>query len=434
MSLTPSVDYRSLFSTRPSLSNNSIELIQRQIAAAEAQTQPNTQDANKKDNAAAASSSTAKSSKKRSRDDSEAASTSSSGPVPPPSSTASAFTAPAFASNLLTFSRSHFRSYFYYLRRGFNLLFYGFGSKKSLLTEFARHWLSDGPILVVNGYNPQFHMKHLLNALIEKILQVDPVALQSSSSSSSTNSSTVPRTNPESQLNFIADYFAADRSHTIPYIYIIIHNLDSPALRSFSIQHFLSRLASLERIHVIASVDELGSSVILGNGEIWNRYSFLTVDATTYAPYPVELPTQFLEGGAAAVQEIVRGIEFTLSSLTPSHRKILQILAQQKLDCKPMEEEGLGFQEYLYRAENAFAVTGDAGFRSLLHELLDHQLITRKIVKGKEVYEVPFSKAIIRQKICPEGGDAGAGAGSGSADAAKKDEVPVVEKKRRGRK
>lgn len=36
-------------------------------------------------------------------------------------------------------------------RQGFSLLFYGFGSKTSLLSHFAHEVLTDGGVLAVNG-------------------------------------------------------------------------------------------------------------------------------------------------------------------------------------------------------------------------------------------------------------------------------------------
>jgi hypothetical protein len=39
-------------------------------------------------------------------------------------------------------------------RSGFNLLFYGFGSKLSLLTEFGQTMLSAYPLMTVEGYSP----------------------------------------------------------------------------------------------------------------------------------------------------------------------------------------------------------------------------------------------------------------------------------------
>ena len=42
---------------------------------------------------------------------------------------------------------------------GFNLLCYGYGSKKQLLTQFARVWLTDGPVIVFNAYTPGANVK-----------------------------------------------------------------------------------------------------------------------------------------------------------------------------------------------------------------------------------------------------------------------------------
>lgn len=49
---------------------------------------------------------------------------------------------------------------------GFNLLCYGYGSKKHLLTHFARVWLTDAPVIVFNAYTPGANVKVVRNALM----------------------------------------------------------------------------------------------------------------------------------------------------------------------------------------------------------------------------------------------------------------------------
>lgn len=44
---------------------------------------------------------------------------------------------------------------------GFGLLLYGFGSKKSLLEDFANSALMDGAAIVVSGYLPNINIKHV---------------------------------------------------------------------------------------------------------------------------------------------------------------------------------------------------------------------------------------------------------------------------------
>ena len=58
------------------------------------------------------------------------------------------------------------------IRAGMNLCFYGLGSKKALLQEFADAWLTDAHRVVVNGYFPTLTIRQLLVAIQREVLQV----------------------------------------------------------------------------------------------------------------------------------------------------------------------------------------------------------------------------------------------------------------------
>jgi origin recognition complex subunit 2 len=47
------------------------------------------------------------------------------------------------------------------MKTGFNLLFYGFGSKQNLLETFAKQYLADQPTLTVYGYTPTISIKQV---------------------------------------------------------------------------------------------------------------------------------------------------------------------------------------------------------------------------------------------------------------------------------
>ena len=49
------------------------------------------------------------------------------------------------------------------LLNGFNVLCYGFGSKKQLLTDFGEKMLADYNYFVVNGYYPSLNVKQVSN-------------------------------------------------------------------------------------------------------------------------------------------------------------------------------------------------------------------------------------------------------------------------------
>ena len=46
-------------------------------------------------------------------------------------------------------------------RSGYNLLLYGFGSKRTLVDRFAREVLTDGALVSVNGFNPLVNAKQV---------------------------------------------------------------------------------------------------------------------------------------------------------------------------------------------------------------------------------------------------------------------------------
>ena len=59
------------------------------------------------------------------------------------------------------YHRSQFSRWYSELCAGFNLLFFGFGSKKKLLTSFASEYCAESPCIVVYGYLPHFSIKRV---------------------------------------------------------------------------------------------------------------------------------------------------------------------------------------------------------------------------------------------------------------------------------
>ncbi|EDV19549.1 uncharacterized protein TRIADDRAFT_61999 [Trichoplax adhaerens] len=59
------------------------------------------------------------------------------------------------------------------LWEGFNLLFYGLGSKRTLLEQFRAVLLQSYPHLVVNGYFPNMSIKNILNSITQDILKFE---------------------------------------------------------------------------------------------------------------------------------------------------------------------------------------------------------------------------------------------------------------------
>lgn len=149
------------------------------------------------------------------------------------------------------------------LEEGFNILCYGYGSKRQLLNQFAKDFCSKkGHVVIANGFQPDFTIKDLLSQLenIPDILDLGTLSLT-----------------PEKQAQRISDFFSSLSSANAkrpPHLYIIIHNIDSPALRAPRAKSILSLLALTTNIHIIASIDHINAPLIWSSSECSTRKPF----------------------------------------------------------------------------------------------------------------------------------------------------------------
>ncbi len=87
-------------------------------------------------------------------------------------------------------------------REGFSLLFYGFGSKKALLESFARECLTDGGVVVFNGYMHSMNIREIL-LKVASLLRVPRYHAH-------------PRARPSSRMSMSGtDHAAPDAQHAV---------------------------------------------------------------------------------------------------------------------------------------------------------------------------------------------------------------------------
>ena len=279
--------------------------------------------------------------------------------------------------NLLNHYQEGFRKWFLHLKSGFNLLCFGYGSKKALIQEFAKTWLTDGPVVVVNGYFPGMVAKQVLTTITNDILQVGDKFRDTNT-----------------HLNFISQVLQSE-SCFVKDIYIIIHNIDGRQLRKPQTQELFGLLASIPSVHLIASIDHL-MAPLMWDFHMLANFQWLWRDVTTYLPYTVEASYDVpIVGGETETRS--RGIQYVLQSLTPNHRDILIVLAQKQLG--DSSSVGLSFQEYLSLCQDSMLAASDTAFRTHLTEMLDHELVQTKRIQGKERYIIPYSNDVIREHI-----------------------------------
>jgi len=315
-----------------------------------------------------------------------------------------------------------YKQWIFELEEGFNICLYGYGSKCMITERFTallyHDLLAQAPypgtkktpkIVVINGYAAGTTTKEILSTIASTILP----------------SNTKLPNQPAALLHVILDRLSSHPpSHPVP---IILNSIDSPYLRKSPTPSMLARLASHPHIHLVCTADTPNFPLLWDVG-LKTQYKFLFHDATTFAPYRAEIDA------VETVNELLGrsgrrvggrdGIGFVLRSLPEKARELFQVLVMEQLalsmpssaglDDDDDEEEdmisgahksasarnagadatqGVEYRVLYHKAVELFVCSSEVGFRSLLKEFHDHQMIeSRKDAMGTERLVVPFRR------------------------------------------
>ncbi|KAI8146798.1 origin recognition complex subunit 2-domain-containing protein [Fennellomyces sp. T-0311] len=285
---------------------------------------------------------------------------------------------------LMSMHKLHFNEWFFKLHAGFNLLFYGYGSKRRLLNDFVKTSLTDGAVLMINGFFPSITIKASLTKLAVDALDVP-----------------APPAQIQDLVTLISNYFASEE-RAYDRLYLIVHNIDGNTLRNERAQMALSILADSPNIHLIATVDHINAGLLWDNVKT-SRFNWLWHDATTFDDYLVE--TSFENSLLMRSGELggARGIQYVLRSLTSNGRGVFRVLAEHQLmemeiegneTGKGNESVGLPYHRYYDACRESFLVSSDTTLRSLLTEFIDHKIIhSRRSSDGTEIFFIPLDKS-----------------------------------------
>ncbi|KAI6037959.1 origin recognition complex, subunit 2 [Pisolithus marmoratus] len=260
-----------------------------------------------------------------------------------------------------------FRRYARELAEGFNLLFYGFGSKRTILNRFATGCLAKkGHVVVVNGFQPNTTLKDIL-ASIERVPGV-------------------PSHSSVSAEQRVYDFFAKSSQ-------------DEPRVHLYLVSEtFFHSLHSTPMSIWWRPIDRLNAPLLWSASDITTRkpgvlrrgYTWLWHDLTTLLPYDFELTyaDRSSISGAAALSTGTRsarqGITAggTASGGPLSETAVAHVLAAlENIEAAPAEnatdlqQYGLTYDALFSAARAEFIATNDTTLRSLLGEFMDHGLI-----------------------------------------------------------
>ncbi|KAG8765009.1 Origin recognition complex subunit 2 [Serendipita sp. 397] len=309
----------------------------------------------------------------------------------------------------------YFQKYWIELHNGFNLLFHGYGSKKEILTNFGKSFCAKrGHTVMINGFNKGAGLKSMLLSF-EKIPGLTDMPLLTSGW--------------EGQLWRIYDFFRHPKQ---PPLYVIIHNIESPALRDQKSLSILSTLALHPRIHLIASADHINTGLIWSSNEISSSkhpetpkgsdipsgrgYSWLFHDLTTFQPYIKEMGSRDIttlpshgqsSTGVALGQALTEpAMLHILASVTEKAKRLFRLLATRQLaamdegsgkQSSELEKYGMQYDLLFNEARKNFIATSDVALRALLGEFMDHHMI--KSGGQPEVLWVPVTREIVSRVL-----------------------------------
>jgi len=256
------------------------------------------------------------------------------------------------------------------LHRGYSVVCYGLGSKKSLLHDFHESFLLDKDCVVVNGFFPSLTIKQILATITEDILEL------------------------EGNFSSTTDHLEEIFSNLTTDIYLLIHNIDGPTLRTSKVQTALACLASHPMVHLVCSIDHINAPLIWDQ-QCLSKLNLIWFDCTTFLPYMEEA------GGSDSLmvrqtgQLALASLGSVWASLTPNAKKIYIIIIKYQIENIDESDHypGFSFMELYRKCRAEFLVASDLALRAQLTEFRDHKLVkSKKGNDGGEYLTIPLDK------------------------------------------
>ena len=312
-------------------------------------------------------------------------------------------------SQLLALYRHDYDQWKFELSAGYNLLYYGFGSKRRLLNELVQSKINDGDILLIHGFFPSLNYREILTSILRELVQHEGAI-----------------GNATNQTNLIHDHY--NSATCTEKLYLVIHNIDGPQLRSEKIQASLAKLAQSRNIRIIASTDHI-NAFSMWDARLSSQFNFLFHDLTTFESYNTETSDEtytawmgrFLRGSGAAQigGTSIRAALTVLNVVTKHSRDIFRLLAEHQMDSDGQQDQsnmdegddtganhvkskwgniGMARNQLFQRARDKFIVSSDANFKVQMRELLDHRIVeTFVLADATEVVYTPFNTDALNQ-------------------------------------
>ena len=288
-----------------------------------------------------------------------------------------------------------FQEWKFLLSTNHSLLVYGFGSKRSVLTDFRTTCLEAvGDVLSIDGYDSSIQVEKVFDLMVEIFLtNQDPCGGR--------------RVTLSERAIAIGEAIAIRQVARKQPLFLLIHNIDG--FRNREAQHAISLLlihGSVENntrtIRLVASVDHVSSTLLLWDPETTLFFDFIWKEVHTYKPYIDELLTGMestkarlgtrAKSASAATTDAIYGV---LATIAPRPAEVLQVLATLQLK----QSSAISFRDLFDACKTKCIVISDATLREYMTESLTHGLMKKTRENGVEFFEIPHGAAILNDIV-----------------------------------
>ncbi|XP_044258243.1 origin recognition complex subunit 2 [Tribolium madens] len=278
--------------------------------------------------------------------------------------------------NLIETYYAYFDKWMYLMHENINILLYGLGSKKGILNAFHEKCLKKLPTVVVNGFFPSLSIKDVLDGIILNLLEL--------------------KENP-SNIYEACDLIEREFSY-IPetHLYLIVHNIDM--MRSGKAQSVFARLATVNNIHLIASIDHINAPLVWDHSKI-SKFNFTWWDVTTFQRYIDETSFESSMMVQRTGNLALSSLRNVFLSLTSNSKGIYLILVKHQIENgKKQYYQGLAFKDLYSLCREAFLVSSDLALRAQLTEFVDHKMVKfKRAADGTEYLIIPIANTLLQQ-------------------------------------
>ena len=283
-------------------------------------------------------------------------------------------------------------SWLFSLMSSYSLLLYGYGSKRAVVNLFLKKL--DGDTVVIEGGHNAVDGEGIV-AMVESIIGArrgNNVAPFGSVFKSRSGGTIIALSNLTRYARSVAALVSASGKR----INIVVHSFDGPAMRSRAVLEVLCAL-KCGGANLIVTVDSVNATEVL-DWDINACLNFRHVEVHTFATYDAEaklLNLSHWEDTEASSDkgklEPIGGVGQILKSLAPRHAELMKLLSITQLSNGDDNSNGVDYNSFRATLKSKMVINSESALKSLLVELLEHRLVVKKKIDGKDYLAIPHS-------------------------------------------